>query len=229
MRQIAIQGPSAHLHGIDHLRHQLLQAEGVVTYSDLGAGSQARGPGTVTRNIRDLARRSSRTSREGLLLHQIVRSLQPGIALELGTHLGIGSLYQASGSPACRFITIEGAKELGELARQHWALSAIGLQPELHIGAFDEVLPRLLSSGIRPDYALIDGNHQYEPTLRYFDWIFTEMDPGGIIILDDIYWSQGMKKAWDAIRRKTGISLAIDMYPFGIIQKGPGQCTSWTL
>ena len=228
-KQIRSQEPSADLIRIVALSHELKADSTVVSYSDFGAGKHDQGPGQVTRTVGDLARISSRTPQEGFLLHQLIRIIQPEIAIELGTHLGIGSLYQMSAAPTCRFITLEGAKELGQLARQNWDRSGIFPLPELHIGQFDDILPSLLKSGIRLDYALIDGNHRFEPTIRYFDWIFDRMEEGGMIVLDDIYWSRGMKRAWDLIRKRNDLSLAIDMYQFGIVQKGDRSVRTWCL
>jgi len=38
-----------------------------------------------------------------------------------------------------------------------------------------------------------------------------------IIILDDIYWSAGMTRAWKEIIREPRISLSIDLYRMGIL------------
>lgn len=217
------------LSAIRNLQDQLESDQRSITYPDWGAGRHNQGSGTVTRSIKQLARLSSRTRNEGKFLYQVLSEFQPETALELGTHLGIGTLYQLAGAPDCRFMTIEGAEELAQLVRENWLQIPLSRYPELYVGQFDEVLPNILSPDIRLDYILIDGNHSYEPTLRYFRMLLPYLNPGGIMIFDDIYWSSGMKKAWDEIRHSSEISISIDLYQFGIIQKGAGPVATMYL
>lgn len=188
-----------------------------VEYADLGAGSAESGGGMVTRTMSQMAKVSSRKYREGELLHRLCTFLQPEICLELGTHLGLSTLYQFSAVPESRFVTIEGAKAIALLARQTWTYYGTENSPELHVGNFDTVLPRLLSSGLRPDYVLVDGNHRYEPTIRYARQLIEVMDGSGAIVFDDIYWSEGMKNAWEEIIAWPEVRLSIDLFQFGII------------
>lgn len=221
--------PEEDIKPILSLHNRLESDPRTVTYPDWGAGRHNQGSGMVTRSVSQLARLSSRTRNEGRLLFQIAKKLQPSTALELGTHLGIGTLYQQAGAPDCRFITIEGAEALAEIARENWRLTSLKIQPQLITGKFDDILPEILTEEIRFDYVLIDGNHSYNPTIRYFYMLLPYLKEGGIIIFDDIYWSSGMKKAWDEIRKSDRISIALDLFQFGIVGKGKGPATTFYL
>lgn len=175
----------------------------------------------MTRSMAQMARTSSRKYREGELLHRLCKFLQPEVCLELGTHLGLSTLYQFSAVPKSRFVTVEGAKAVALLARQTWTYYGTDNTPELHVGNFDTVLPALLSSGLTPDYVLIDGNHRYEPTIRYARQLVEVMAGTGVIVLDDIYWSEGMKSAWEEIISWPEVRLSIDLFQFGIIFLSP--------
>jgi predicted O-methyltransferase YrrM len=78
-------------------------------------------------------------------------------------------------------------------------------------------LPELLSHLSAVDMAFIDGNHRYEPTLRYFNMLMTKAQEYTILIFDDIYWSPEMTDAWQAIKSDPRVSLTIDIYRFGIV------------
>lgn len=188
-----------------------------VEYADLGAGSAESGGGMVTRSMGQMAKVSSRKYREGELLHRLCAFLKPKVCLELGTHLGLSTLYQFSAVPESRFVTIEGAKAIALLARQTWTYYGTENTPELHVGNFDTVLPELLSSGLKPDYVLIDGNHRYEPTINYARQLIDVMAGAGVIVFDDIYWSEGMKNAWEEIISWPEVRLSINLFQFGII------------
>lgn len=194
-----------------------------VEYTDLGAGSGESGGGMVTKTMGQMAKVSSRKYREGELLHRLCAFLQPNVCLELGTHLGLSTLYQFSAVPQSRFVTIEGAKAVALLARQTWTYYGTENTPELHVGNFDTVLPALLSSGLKPDYVLIDGNHRYEPTISYARQLIEVMAGAGVIVFDDIYWSEGMKKAWEEIISWPEVRLSINLFQFGIIFLEPDR------
>jgi predicted O-methyltransferase YrrM len=47
----------------------------------------------------------------------------------------------------------------------------------------------------------IDGHHQYQPTLDYFEMIYPKCNKNEIIIFDDILWSTGMRRAWEELKQ----------------------------
>jgi predicted O-methyltransferase YrrM len=42
----------------------------------------------------------------------------------------------------------------------------------------------------------MDANHRYTPTLRYFELLAKRIHTKGVIVMDDIYYSPEMEKAW---------------------------------
>lgn len=121
----------------------------------------------------------------------------------------------ASGNSDAELITIEGVEQIVQIAQRNFKNSGQNNIIQLK-GTFDEKLPELFQGGYKPEFTFIDGNHTYEATIRYFGWIYNSMEQG-IIILDDIYWSCEMRKAWDHILAKSQVS--IDIFQFGIIVK----------
>ena len=67
-------------------------------------------------------------------------------------------------------------------------------------GNFDHTLEELCSQQDKIDLVYIDGNHRYEPTLRYFRQLLTRITPESVLIFDDIHWSPEMEAAWEEIR-----------------------------
>ena len=61
-----------------------------------------------------------------------------------------------------------------------------------------------------------DGNHKKEATLRYFQLCIEKANPETIFIFDDIYWSLEMIEAWMEIKNHPQITLALDVFQFGI-------------
>lgn len=198
---------------IDQIKRSMLASEQWLSFEDMGAGSRKIATPSK-RQVREMVKTSSRRRGEGEFLMRLTRWFQPGKGLELGTHIGLSAAWQLMGNPSMKLISIEGIPEVAEIAQQQ--IDRLGLQVDIRTGNFDELLtPSFLKEEGPFDYVLIDGNHTYEASLRYFHLLKTQMKDGGLIVLDDIHWSDGMEKAWEEIIQDDEVSLSIDLFRFG--------------
>ncbi len=200
---------------VENLRRSLRGDDSTVTFSDLGQNGLKR-----ERKISDIAKTSAKNRVLCFILAEIIDYVKPEVAIELGTSLGISYAYQAITSPETTFYTLEGSKEIAELASQN--LNSLGLFANIKIGHFDNTLPSVLEDLKTIDYAFVDGNHQYEPTVNYFEQLVSHLTPNGCIIFDDIYWSNGMQQAWKEIIKDKRVTLSVDCYHFGLVFIRPG-------
>jgi predicted O-methyltransferase YrrM len=171
-----------------------LAPDAVVSSQDILWGVQR------TERVADICRRSSQGREECLFLFRIVRLLRPSLCLELGTGLGLTAGYIASAlelNGAGTLISIEGCPQLAARAAENLARLQLR-RVSVRQGRFDEALPRLLADGAF-DFAYIDGHHEYAATLDYFDQIARCGPNDTTIVIDDIWWSDGMKAAWRSI------------------------------
>ena len=136
--------------------------------------------------------------------------------IELGTSLGLNTLYLAKGSKVRQVITFEGNPELADIAHSAFERSAEG-KIRLITGDIDETLPDFLKSSGPVDFAFLDANHTAEATLRYFEMLKPRLAPLSILAVDDIYWSKDMTRAWKAISRHPGQGLFLDLFRMGIV------------
>ena len=81
----------------------------------------------------------------------------------------------------------------------------------------NNTLKTQLSKLKRVDFAFIDGNHSYDATIDYFNNIINYTDKNSVLVLDDIYWSREMTKAWEEIKKNPNVSSTIDLYYLGIV------------
>jgi predicted O-methyltransferase YrrM len=121
---------------------------------------------------------------------------------ELGTNLGISSAYLAIGAavaaPNIRVRTGDMSEARIDVAKE--IHDSIGLSNiDYVIGRFSETLNDLLQPTI--GLCFVDGDHTYDGTLRYFDRIRPRMKTGGVIVFDDIDWSEDMRRAWSDIMK----------------------------
>jgi predicted O-methyltransferase YrrM len=206
---------------INQCLSKLRKSKQIVVVDEMGGGSKAFC--NAEREISGLVKISSVNKKYGRLLFRIAHYYQPSSILEIGTSIGVSSMYLSCGSPKSMLYTVEGNQTLIDVAKEN--LKALGNQNvNFNCGLFDDILEEILPKIEKPELVFIDGNHTYEATIRYYQLIRPFVSRG-MIILDDIYWSKEMQKAWQEICLKETVS--IDLFQFGIIileeQLTPGQ------
>lgn len=213
---------------IERFRRKISYHRAQITVTDHGAGSHNRGGGIKQVPIGRLARRAACSRSKGERLLRLTRFLQPERMLELGTHLGFSALYQLTGAPQAQLITLEGAGSLAYLAQQH--LGRFGFDVEIKLGTFEDSLAAIDLPAYRPDYIYLDGNHRYTPTLHYFHLIAPHASDGAAMVLDDIYWSAEMTRAWQEIIAHPEVTLSLDLYHLGLcFLRRPEPKSHWIL
>lgn len=199
---------------VENLRRLLLQDQRELYIEDLGAGSRKKKHNT--RKVSAIAASSLKPSKYAQLLFRIVDHYAPEHILELGTSLGITSAYLAMANPQALLTTMEGSTAVANVARENF--QKLGIKNlRLIEGNFDTILPKWLEQGRQIDLAFIDGNHRYEPSLRYFKQILKYTNEYSILVFDDIYWSKEMEDAWKEIREDSSVTLSIDLFFIGIV------------
>ncbi len=199
---------------IEDLRKSLYKNDNSILVEDLGAGSVS-GPTSRKRKISGIAKNAVKPPIYASILHNIVAHYKPADVVEMGTSLGITSLYlqQATSNP---IYTLEGSKNVLEIAEENFSHFKEP-KPISVLGNFDSTFAEVFSKISNPYLVYIDGNHTYEATMRYFNLILENPEEKSIIIFDDIYWSPDMTRAWQAIKNNPTINLSIDLYQLGIV------------
>ena len=181
---------------------------------DLGAGSRISK--NNKRTIQSIAKNALAPASQAQAIFKIIEHFKPNNILELGTSLGLTTCYMAEANRKSIVYTIEGSKAIALKAQQLFDSRNLNNIKSL-IGNFDDVLPPLLNEMSTIDLAYIDGNHRYEATMRYVETILNKCNQDSIIILDDIYWSKEMTKAWMELKSDVRFSISLDYYHFGVL------------
>ena len=210
---------------VEKLRQALLASDEVLEVCDFGAGSQVAGAGGRRRAVRAIARHAAKPPRLAQLLFRLVNHFRPATVLELGTSLGLTTAYLALADSRSQVLTFEGCPNTAAVARETFA--ELGIQNvRLVEGNLDQTLPATLASLALPlDFVFFDGNHRYEPTLRYFEQCLAKAHEGSVFVLDDIHWSGEMERAWAAIKAHPAATVTVDLFYVGLVffRKQPKQ------
>lgn len=204
---------------IEQLRRKILGDHSLVEVTDLGAGSRVHQ--SNKREVAAICKAASSSAQQGQQLFKLIHLLKPKTVVELGTNLGLGSLYISQALPSeGHLYTLEGCPNLANLAQKHFRILEAN-NISLINGNFDDTLEPLLKQLGSVDLVYIDGNHTEEATLRYFEWAAEHISPNGCLIFDDIFWSKGMNKAWEAIKKDPRFQLNLECLDFGMVFKAP--------
>lgn len=199
---------------IEQRRENLRKQNNIIEVLDLGAGSTQLS--SKLRRVSDIARTSLSPRKYARLLHNITQLYKPQTILELGTSLGVSAAYLASGNPAARCLTLEGAPSIAAIARKTFSFCNLP-QVELIEGNFEHTLPLALEKLQHVEFAFIDGNHQEKATLDYFYKILPYCTEKSVLVFDDICWSKGMYAAWQKICEHQQVSISINLCKLGIV------------
>lgn len=199
---------------IEKLRKDLCKSDQIIKITDFGAGSHVNN--SKTRKIKDIAKNSAKNSKFGKLLYRIIQFYKPKNILELGTSLGISTLYLSKAIKLSNVYTFEGCLETSKIAQQNFnKMDAVNTN--IIIGDFQNTLQKKLKEIKSIDLAFIDGNHQKDPTILYFEECLKYAKNDTIFIFDDIHWSKGMENAWNYIKSHKKTTLTIDLFYLGVV------------
>jgi predicted O-methyltransferase YrrM len=199
---------------VEQTRKKMLSNKRSISINDLGAGS-----GKLKQNVRkisEIALHSPVTPKYGRLLSNIAAEFGEPLIIELGTSLGISTLYMAASCKDAEICTIEGCSETASIARENF-LAAGQENIRIFEGSFDEILPGLMKKIKKPGLVFIDGNHKKEPVIKYFNEIASAAGNDTVVIIDDINYSKGMAEAWNELKHHPGVSVTIDVFRMGIL------------
>lgn len=195
-------------------RKKLLKDEQTINMEDFGVGSQVFK--SKQRKINAIARHGISSRQQSELIFRLMNFMHSEKALELGTSLGLNTLYMASTNANTQVISVDACNDLINYAEQLAKKNKIKNIKFVN-AKFEEALPIIISQSPDIDFVYIDGNHSYEASLHYFNALLKISGNNSVFVFDDIYWSEGMTKAWQEIKAHPKVKLSIDTFYTGFV------------
>ena len=122
---------------------------------------------------------------QGRVLSMLSKLIRPKNILEIGTYTGYATLCLCEGMQKDgQLHTIDIKEELVDFQRKYFDQSGWGTQIVQHLGEGTAVIPTL---DLKFDLVFIDADK--ENYLNYYELILPKMNPGGIILSDNVLWS----------------------------------------
>ncbi len=122
---------------------------------------------------------------QGRVLSMISKLIQPKFVLEIGTYTGYSALSMAEGMATDgRLHTIDRNEELYDFQKKYFEKSKYGDMILQHVGNALEIIPTLEE---KFDLVFIDADKSNYS--NYFNLVIDKMNPGGVILSDNVLWS----------------------------------------
>ena len=122
---------------------------------------------------------------QGRVLSLLSKLIRPKTILELGTFTGYSALCLAEGLQKDGLLhTIDHNEELAALQRRYFDLSPFGSQIYQHTGNAIDIIPKM---DLGFDLVFMDADK--ENYINYFHQIIDKLNPGGVILSDNVLWS----------------------------------------
>src|SRR5689334_2494828 len=103
---------------VEGIRTKSLRDKSRLKIEDHGAGSSSSQ--LDQRSVSSIARHAVKPKKYGQLLYRIVKYYRPKSVIELGTSLGITTCYLSLANRDSNVLTLEGAPEIGNIAKQNF-------------------------------------------------------------------------------------------------------------
>lgn len=208
---------------IEGRRRLLLECCDTIDGVDYGSAGSPEGK-HVSRRVCDIARTHLETPRMAQVLFRLANFLtqkkhSPLQILELGTSLGITTAYLAAADSRNRVRTYEGNRAVLRVAQGNWrALKMENI--EWIEGNIDDTL--FSANEIKHlDLAYVDANHTYDATVRYVNYLLASLDEKGVVVVDDIHYSDQMERAWEKLKADPRVTTSMDLYSLGLLFVDP--------
>ena len=138
---------------------------------------------------------------QGRVLSIISKLIRPKTILELGTFTGYSALCLAEGLQSDGTLhTIDINEELFAFQRKYFDRSKYGSQIHQHLGAALEIIPTLETT-----FDLIFMDADKPNYINYFHQIIDKLNPGGVILSDNVLWSGKVLEATKKNDRDTAV------------------------
>ena len=202
---------------IEKIRKQFIKSDKVIEIADFGSGSLVSNK--RFRKISDIASKGLSKRKYSELYERLISHLQANKVFELGTSLGINTLYLSRNSKT-EVTTFEGSESLAAIAS---AVFEGNEKENIRVieGNIDSKLPLFLEKKQTVDFVLFDANHQYKATIEYFKLLLRHKNDNTCFVFDDIHLNSEMEQAWSEIKSHYEVTVTIDLYQIGIVFFNP--------
>lgn len=201
---------------IEAWRERLMAREGVVQCA-VGRPRFGR-QRSFSISVARLASEVSAGAEWGTVMLRLTRALRPTSCVEIGSAAGFSAAYSAAGlelAGSGRLVCIEASADCAGITRE--TFSELGLQrADVLQGRGAERLPDVVEKTGPLQLAFLDDDHRRRGTIDMAGQLLDALSPGGVLLIDNVHHSLGMRWAWSAVSGDSRLSTAVDCGGIGV-------------
>ena len=169
-----------------------------------------------TRSIGEIVKREAIRPKHGALLFRLTNYFKSRNILQIGTTMGLSTLYLTSYATGLRCIVLENIPEFAAIARQAFAKE--GRNPiDLRIGNYKDLLPQALNDINSLDFVFFNTLYEQQKNLWLFNECMKYVHNDTVFVFEGIKASRKMREFWKEICACPEVTVTLDLYSLGIV------------
>lgn len=196
---------------IERIRKRLLQDNRTITYPDPHKKGELK-KATIAR----IVKKEAISPKKGALLFRLANYFKPRNILQVGSSLGLSTLYLSSYATGLNCISIEPLREWASISQ--WVYEeAARTAVDLHVGEPRELLPGCLQEIKTLDFVFFNNRDEQIDTLGLFSTCMPYANEHTLFVIDGINKNKRMRTVWNEIIRHPEVTVTIDLRTSGLV------------
>lgn len=168
------------------------------------------------RSIGEIVKREAIRPKHGALLFRLTNYFKSKNILQIGTTMGLSTLYLTSYATGLKCIALENVPEFATIARQAFAKE--GRNPvDLRIGNYKDLLPQALNDINSLDFVFFNTLYEQHNNLWLFNECMRYAHNDTVFVFEGIKASRKMRELWEEICACPEVTVTLDLYSLGIV------------
>jgi len=202
-------------HEIELLRKRLSFKEERITYPDRHHKGKLR-----TRSIARIVAQEAINPKHGALLFRLTNYFKPEHILQIGPSMGLSALYLSSYRTGVNCIALEHVKEFATISQ--WVYQQAFRNPvTLQVGAYEEILPPVLSSLKQLDFVYFNTATETFENEWIFKTCLEHIHARTVFMIKGIKSNKEMRELWQQVLARPEVTVTIDLYSMGLVFFNP--------
>lgn len=195
---------------IELLRKQLLFGEKKITYPDRKCNGRIK-----TRAIGSIVKHEAISPKEGALLFRLTNYFKSKHILQIGSNMGLSTLYLTSYAKGLSCIALEHIPEFAEISKQ--TISRKGRNKvDLRIGEYIKLLPQALNDLHTVDLVFFNTQHETVDNQELFNECLKFVKNETLFIFEGINANNEMRSFWKNVCACPEVTVSLDLFSLGI-------------
>ena len=204
---------SGHFYLLDDIaltRLKLQYREELVSYPD-----KKKKGAIVQKTLGQLVQKRAISPKQGALLFKIVNYFKPVHILQIGTNMGLSTLYLTSYASGLQCIALESNPAFASVAREIFKQARNPI--DLREGDYTDLLPKALEDMEAVDFVYFNMQDDDICCSSLFNKCVEQTHQNSVFVFKGIKSSSKMRIAWKEICSHPKVTVTMDLYALGIV------------